>query len=89
MHTHACNMVISGGGLLTKLCPTLMIPWTVACQAPLSMYSPGKNTVVGCHFLLQGIFPAQESNPGLLHCRQILYQMSYDDQWTHLNTAAP
>ena len=37
MHTHACNMVISGGGLLTKLCPTLMIPWTVACQAPLSM----------------------------------------------------
>ena len=32
--------------------------------------SPGKNTGVGCHFLLQGIFLTQGSNPGLLHCRQ-------------------
>ena len=31
---------------------------------------PSKNTGVGCHFLLQGIFPTQGSNPGLLHCRQ-------------------
>ena len=31
---------------------------------------PGKNTGVGCHFLLQGIFPNQGSNPGLLHSRQ-------------------
>ena len=38
--------------------------------------SPGKNTGVGCHFLLQGIFPTQESNPSLLHCRQIIYQLS-------------
>ena len=30
--------------------------------------SPGKNTGVGCQFLLQGIFPTPESNPGLLHC---------------------
>ena len=37
--------------------------------------SPGKNTGVGCHALLQGIFPIQGSNPGLLHCRQILYQL--------------
>ena len=28
-------------------------------------------------FLLQGIFPTQESNPGFLHCRQIFYQLSY------------
>ena len=35
--------------------------------------SPGKNTGVGCHALLQGIFPAHRSNPGLLHCRRILY----------------
>ena len=34
--------------------------------------SPGKNTGVGCHFLLQGIFPTQGSNPGLPHCRQPL-----------------
>ena len=39
--------------------------------------SPGKNTGVGCHFLLQGIFPTQGLNPGLLYCRQILYQLSY------------
>ena len=34
--------------------------------------SPGKNTGVGCHFLLQGIFPTQGLNPGLPHCRQTL-----------------
>jgi len=39
--------------------------------------SPGKNTGVGCHALLQRIFPTQGSNPGLPHCRQILYQLSY------------
>ena len=33
--------------------------------------SPGKITGIGCHFLLQGIFPTQGSNPALLHCRQI------------------
>ena len=35
--------------------------------------SPGKNIEVGCHALLQGIFPTQGSNPRLPHCRQILY----------------
>ena len=39
--------------------------------------SPGKNTGVGSHFLLQGIFPIQGLNPGLLHWRQILYLLSY------------
>ena len=39
--------------------------------------SPGKNTGVGCHAFLQGIFLAQGSNPGLPHCRQILYQLSH------------
>jgi hypothetical protein len=34
---------------------------------------PGKNTGVGSHVLLQGIFPTQGSNPGLSHCRQILF----------------
>ena len=37
----------------------------------------GKNTRVGCHFLLQGIFPNQASNLRLLHCRQILYHLSH------------
>ena len=39
--------------------------------------SPGKNTATCCHFLLQGIFPIQGSNLGLLHCRQILYHLSH------------
>ena len=38
---------------------------------------PGKNTGVGYHFLLQGIFRTQKLKPGLLHCRQILYWLSY------------
>ena len=39
--------------------------------------SPGQNTGVGCHSLLQRIFPTQGSNPGLPHCRGILYQLSH------------
>ena len=39
--------------------------------------SPGRNTGVGCHALLRGIFPTQGSNPGLPHCRQILYYLSH------------
>ena len=38
---------------------------------------PGKDTGVVCHFLLWGIFPTHWLNLGLLHCRQILYQVSY------------
>ena len=39
--------------------------------------SPGQNTVVGSFSLLQRIFPNQGSNPGLLHYRRILYQLSH------------
>ena len=39
--------------------------------------SPGKNTGVDSHSLLQGIFSTQGSNPGLPHCREILYQLSH------------
>ena len=38
---------------------------------------PGKNTGVGCHALLQGIFPTQGSSPGLPHCRRILYSLNH------------
>ena len=50
------------------------------CSPPGSFVhgdSPGKDTGVGCQVLLQGIFPTQGSNPGLPHCRQILYHMSH------------
>ena len=39
--------------------------------------SSGKNAAVGCHALLQGIFPTQGWNPSLLHCRRILYCLSH------------
>ena len=39
--------------------------------------SPGKNSRVGCHFLLQWIFPTQGLSPDLLHCRKILYCLSH------------
>ena len=47
-----------------QLCGTLR---TVAWKPPLSMGSPGKNTGVDCHALLQGIFPTQGSNLWLYH----------------------
>ena len=50
----------------------LATPWTIS-----PWNSPGQNPGVGSHSLLQGIFPTQESNPDLLHCRQILYQLSH------------
>ena len=48
---------------------------------------PGQNTGVGWHSLLQGIFPTQGLNPGLLHCRQILYCLSHQESPT-VNHAA-
>ena len=41
--------------------------------------SPGKNTGVGFHALVQGIFPTEEWNSGLLHCRWILYHLSHKE----------
>ena len=49
------------------LCDSVICPWN----------SPGKNTGVGCHFLLQRIFLTQGSKPHLLHWRQILHCLSY------------
>ena len=47
---------------------------------------PDKNTGVGSHFLLQGIFPTQGSNLGLLHCRQILYCLSHQGSLMIINS---
>ena len=54
-------------------------PWIVAFQVTLSMgiLPMDKNTGVGSHYLLQGIFPTQASNPGPPHCRWILYHLSH------------
>ena len=66
--------------LVAQSCPTLCHP--MDCSLPDSSVhgdSPGKNTGVGCHALLQGIFPTQGSNPGLPRCRQILYSLSHQE----------
>ena len=53
---------------IVQLCPTLLYsPWSY----------PGQNIGAGSISLPQGIFPTQGSSPGLLHCRQILYQLSH------------
>ena len=67
---HVCFVIQS--------CLTLREP--MDCSLPGSSVlgdSPGKNTGMGSLSLLQWIFPTQETNRGLLHCRQILYQLSY------------
>ena len=63
---------------VTQSCPTLYDP--MDCSPPglsVNRDSPGQNTGVACHALLQGIFPTHGLHPGLLHCRWILYQLSY------------
>ena len=49
--------------------PGVYSPWS----------TPGQNTGVGSHSRLQGSFPTQGSNPGLPHCRRILYQLSHKE----------
>ena len=61
-----------GGGLVANLCLTLLTPWIAT---PLSMEFPRQDTGVGCHSLLQGIFPTWGWNLDLLHCRWSLYQL--------------
>ena len=83
--------------LVIQLCPTLFDPMN--CSPPGSFVhgdSPGKATGVGCHALLQGIFPTQGLNPGFPHRRWILYHLSHqgstlnpssNELWHHvLNT---
>ena len=62
--------------LVAQLCLTLCHPIDLA-RLLCAWNSPRKNTGVGCHSLLQGIFPTQGSNLGFLHCRQTLYHLSH------------
>ena len=53
-----------------------VVSWTVA-RLLCPWNTPGKRTGVGCHTLIQGIFPTQVMNPGLPLCRQILYHLRH------------
>ena len=71
---HAC--MLSCSVMSDSLRPIGLQPTRLLCLWDF----PGKSTVVGCHFLFQGIFPIQGSNPCLLcllNCRQILYPLSH------------
>ena len=77
---HCCTVYVYTSPLpeVAQSCPTLCGP--MDCSPPGSSihgFLHGKSTGVGCHFLLQGIFPTQGSNPSLPHCRQTLYRLSH------------
>ena len=70
-------MALCCAASVAQSCVTLCGP--VDCSPPGSSVhgdSPGKNAGVGCHALLQGIFRTQGPNPGLPHCRWVLYHLS-------------
>ena len=70
----ATNMpVLSNSVVSESLGPHGLKPTRLLCPWD----SPGKNTGVGCHFLLPAIFPTQGLNPSLLYCRRILYQLRH------------
>ena len=60
-------------GLVAESCPTLVTPWTVAHQAPLSMAFPRQEYWSELPFPSPGDLPNQETEPHLLHSRQFLY----------------
>ena len=77
-YTHVCVCVcVSCSVMSNSLQPHGLHP----TGSSVHRDSLGKNTGVGCHSLLQGISPTQKSNPGLLHCRQILYSLSHQGSW--------
>ena len=79
---------VNSGAVLQSR-PTLCDP--MDCSPPDSSVhgdSPGKNTGVCCHALLQGTFPTQGLNPGLPLCRQILYCLSHQGSPTILEWVA-
>ena len=67
-------------------CVRLFVTLGTVAQPGSSVHGdfPSKSTGVGCHLLLQGIFPTQGSNPGLPHCRQMLYRLSHQGNSTFL-----
>ena len=69
----ACYAMLRGSVMSESLQPHGLQPARLLCPWGLSR----QNTGVGCHALLQGIFPTQGSNPDLPHCREILYHLSH------------
>ena len=82
-----CYVTAQRGGEFGGECETHSV--VSGCVQPHGLYSPwnspGQNTGEGSLSLLRGLFPIQGSNPGFLHCRQILYQLSHKGSpWIHV-----
>ena len=80
---------VIGDSMASSLCCAVVSSsathWTVAHQAPMSMEFFRQKYWSGCQFLLQGIFLTQGSNPGLPHCRQMLYRLSHQGSLDTVN----
>ena len=74
------NMIV----LVDQSCLTLCNAMDCSPPGYSARNSPGKNTVLDSHSLLQGIFLTQGSNPVLPHCRQILYHPSHQGSHTYV-----
>ena len=72
------SSLIYPSSLRVCVCVLVTHSHSVTHQDPLSMDFSRQEYWVGCHSLLQRIFLTEGSNPGLLHCRQILYPLSHD-----------
>ena len=81
---HAVRVQSEVNVLVAQSCLTLHDPIDCSAARLLCPWdSPGKNTGVGNHSLLQEIFPTQGLNPGLSRCRQILYHLSHQGSPPH------
>ena len=78
LSSQLCPVMSDSLCLVTQSCPALCNSMDHSLPgSSVHGDSSGKNTRVGCHALLQGTFSTQGLNPGLLHCRQILYHLSH------------
>ena len=79
MHVRVCVCVCVCAMLSHKAMSDSVQPHGLCSPTGSSVQgdSPGKNTAVGCHALLQGIFPTQGSNPGLPHYRRVFYGLNH------------
>ena len=75
-----CVFRVGGGGLVTKSCLTLATPWTIACQAPLSMGFSCQESWSGLPFPSPGDRPNPGIEPGSPALQEILYQLSHEKE---------
>ena len=87
-HPRFLLVLIHSENEVAQSCPTLCDPMNCNPPASLSMGFSRQESWSGLPFPFQGIFPTQESNPGLLHCRQILYRLNHQESRPFPSAAA-